>query len=372
MRRPHPPVASAALLLAALALACGDAAPVGPSPLVAGRLVIDRSSAVGSGQEGARLSIRPDGSDERPLGPSRATTPSPDWSRVATAEYDPETNQYCLAVRGRDGALRSSGACGPHVHAPLWSPNGSRLLVRIDNALHVVRLMREQPVVVATLDAPGNGGLAWSPDGRRFAAVVGEVGGAGVGPGWLVHATADGGDVRTMANVIGTSPLAWSPDGAWIAARSQGATSADELRLYSPTAPLASRALVAPAVAQVLFDLQWSPDGSRLAFVGVAPEAPTEFPVGIVHRLEVFVVRVADGALSRASARPGTYDGLAWSPDGTQLAFSGTPGGTRHPEVTGDVFVVDVPAEPGAIATPVRVTTTADAGERVVAWVAAR
>ena len=75
-------------------------------------------------------------------------------------------------------------------------------------------------------------------------------------------------------------------------------------------------------------------------------------------------------AAPRAHRR--SYHGLAWSPDGTQLAFSGTPGGTRHPEITGDVFVVDVPGEPGAIATPVRVTTTTDPGERVVAWVAAR
>ena len=60
--------------------------------------------------------------------------------------------------------------------------------------------------------------------------------------------------------------------------------------------------------------LTWSPDGRRLAFVGILAEA-------IDDRSEIFVIDADGSNLVRVTDDDLYDDGPAWSPDGTRLAF---------------------------------------------------
>ncbi len=83
----------------------------------------------------------------------------------------------------------------------------------------------------------------------------------------------------------------------------------------------------------------WAPDGRRLAY---------NCSVGYPEGIEVCVLDVTTGSVSRLTDEPG-YDGSpawspAWSPDGTQIAFASdrAAGTYRVPyAVEGDLYVMD-------------------------------
>jgi Tol biopolymer transport system component len=201
----------------------------------------------------------------------------------------------------------------------------------------------------------------WSPDGQWLA-----FRGTVAGRNGLVVARPDGSGQRFLAEATGTnSPLtfegraiAWSPDGKRIAfvsttpgPETQAATGDPVVitrYLYKPDADegltrfndnrrrhIFLVELGSGAVSQLTkgdleeHSIDWSPDGSEIAFVSNREPEPDLF-----YNPDLFAVRLADGSIRRITATESAEYQPRWSPDGRQLGFLGTRRGLTDLETT--------------------------------------
>ena len=166
----------------------------------------------------------------------------------------------------------------------------------------------------------------WAPDGRRLALCRrpddGDPGSGDPARLWLVEPDAGAGRWLTPMAPGDVSEPAWSPDGTRLAfTRTERVESIDGVRVDGlPGLYLTRRRVeVVDVHGNLLWTVggdgyrpQWSPDGSRLAFLtsrfGSRPDLCWTDAAGLRPP-----VRVSDGT--------GPVRGYAWSPDGTRLAY---------------------------------------------------
>jgi Tol biopolymer transport system component len=158
--------------------------------------------------------------------------------------------------------------------------------------------------------AKGVTSIAWSPDGEQLAWMQ-EGGGAA---GRVMVSNADGSAQRLLAEVHSPAyvsyssgeEVAWTPDGSAV----RYAVQRDENRRqvwdhYAVGLEGSDPVLIAPELEA--FRVAFSPDGTRIAYIGVDGQLHTINSDGSGRR------RLTDGP--RGMLDP------AWSPDGTQIVF---------------------------------------------------
>jgi uncharacterized repeat protein (TIGR01451 family) len=251
-------------------------------------------------------------------------------------------------VPGSNGKLAFDGSAGIGVvpptggtpapvrangFSPAWSPDGNRLVFArrlpgpcapCSYELVVLDLVtdRETKIFEGTTFDPAP---AWSPDGRTIA-FVNQL--DGFDDLWLVNS--DGSSPRRLTFSRNNGAPAWSPDGTLIAFSGIAERSdlSYEIYVVRPDGS-GERALTRDRAFDV--EPSWSPDGSTLAFASTRGAAGPETPVA--ESLELYAMD-ADGSAIRALTSGAKLcptgaqacrvrdAGTAWSPDGTQIAFT--------------------------------------------------
>jgi TolB protein len=235
--------------------------------------------------------------------------------------------------------------------SPAWSPDGTQIAYTLDNyAGHSdIYVINADGTNRRRLTTDGNAsGPTWSPDGTQIAFVHHTQGGGN--DLYLMAVTggtdADGAEqssdglqrlTQTGKN-RGVSRATWSPDGMHIACvidfdpdpLAQDSTIcifSVQDALQKGGAKVADMQQL-PRVGEHLYDRPaWSPDGSQIAFS----------PVVNKHR-DIYIIN-ADGTNPRQLTHTPDMDEFspAWSPDGTQIVFQ------ANPEAHWDIYVMAVP-----------------------------
>jgi Tol biopolymer transport system component len=236
------------------------------------------------------------------------------------------------------GILAPPGELQDRRYAGLdWSPDGSKLLAGRTPGFGVQALVvtDETGKVVWTVDPRAVDGR-WSPVGTRIAFIhVNREEWPG-GPGFD-HVLFVASSNRRHRTRIATHvrQFSWSPDGTKLAypacARTCGpsrAQGAHRLVIADATGRRAPHPVPLPAGAgapgRTLRDVQWSPEGSLIAFV-------SNDGVGVGMHLNVVD---PDGSSLRRIADGTTLTDVQWSPDGSLIAF------VSHDDVSMHVDVV--------------------------------
>jgi Tol biopolymer transport system component len=243
---------------------------------------------------------------------------SPDHSTLA---YDGETvdengfpdGGHGIFLIPRDGSQRPALVEGGT--APIWSPDGSRILIQPFGA--GLTVLTPGTGQVDTLAPPTVDGFlgthVWSPDGSRIAVVV-------IPSDFIFFSIElvdpDGSNRRTIvdqARLSGNYVIHdWQPGGSKLLV-TVSERGNDELYLVDTTASVPPTNLTQDP-ADDYPAARWSPDGSTVLFI--------KRPAGaFVMDREIYTLRVSDRALTKVSPRVGGYVDVAWSPDGTHVVY---------------------------------------------------
>ncbi len=214
------------------------------------------------------------------------------------------------------GTPRRITAEGFNANSPRWSPDGTRLAFLSSRGeaggrpqIHVMRMDGGEALPVSRLKN-GVTSYQWSPQGDRFVAV------SQSGPSDSVAPANKKSDVRHYKNIsYKFNDSGWFDDKRshlWVIGATDGVakqiTSGED---WNDTDP------------------QWSPDGTRLAFV--SDRTGKEFEDS--DNKDVWVIPAAGGELVKISDHPFDDSQPRWSPDGTQIAFAGQTKSREFPKL---------------------------------------
>lgn len=260
-----------------------------------------------------------------------------------------------LYVRPFEGAAPRVVTTGKELHSPTWSPDGRRIAYVVGNvgfvtaatlgnlaasSIWVVSAKAGAPVQV-TDDQSLNTSPAWAPGGHGLLYISNRDVGRDVYQLALTGAGRPRGPPVRLTTGLGAHDISLSTDGARLAYT----VFADRSNVWSLPVPAPaagvvsiSRALPVTTTNQTIESLDFSPDGEWLAFDSDRSGA-----------LQIYRRRLAGGEPEQMTSDSASASNPRWSPGGREISFHTWRGGLRR------VFVM--PAEGG---TPVQVTTGSD------------
>ena len=243
---------------------------------------------------------------------------------------------YAICVVGRDGSDPRRVTSKLATTDPAWSPDGGRIVFTRNEDVGESTLFTSDDVFV--MDADGSavrqltqdrggrsfGQPAWSPDGSQIAYVDGASVSSTVSFrfGRLTVVDVDGSGARRVTDGRVDADPDWSPNGREIAfTRGVDLASFDNANQDIHAVDVQTgkvRRLTRTPAGVFESAPTWSPDGSRIAFARWT--LGTQFD----GRAAIYVMK-PDGSdqrlvLEHQHYASGPYS-LAWSPDGTRIAF---------------------------------------------------
>lgn len=240
---------------------------------------------------------------------------SPDGERIvyAVQRTGLEKNKYFsnLWWVGADGTGNGAFTRGDqNDRSPRWSPDG-RSIVFVSDRGETTQLWRistegGEAEPLTTLEEGSIGEFHWSPAGDRIAFTYRPK------PEWERKQARE----EREKNHRSTPPLPVRR----LHYRAEGEGTIGQERRHVHVLDVGSREVVQITRGETdQTSLAWSPDGERIAFVSNRSEDPDRTP----QYMDLFVIPSGGGAETRIEAPSGPKGMLAWSPDGTRLAYYG-------------------------------------------------
>jgi len=265
---------------------------------------------------------------------------SPDGSKLLALRWG--YGVRALEVTDETGKVVST--VDPHAFDGRWSPDGTRIafvhvhptpgpFVHPEPGLDHVLFVASSDGRLRTRIAAHVRGFSWSPDGTKLAyAACARLCGPSRAQGahGLVIADASGRraphpvPIPTGAGAPGLTltDVQWSPDGSLIAFVSHDDVGT-HLNVVQPDGSSLRRVA---DVGEPFVDFEWSPDGKRLAIVVSA--GPRSADVSVVNADGTDLHRIARCRCDLRGPRPDFYESVAWSFDGTRIAYISGRGNT--------------------------------------------
>jgi Tol biopolymer transport system component len=283
---------------------------------------------------GDLVAVNPETGEERVLVENLSNVTSAEWSadgrwvayerRATDSEATRSTELWVVSATHEPRRLATGGDPGIFSSIGLywiWSPSGAELATVDRSTLYTI-----DPVTGETIDlgsfaavrrANASPMWTWSPNGTQIAFVA---------PGGAV-ASVDirSGERSILARLSGESldsisQIDWSPEGSRLAVVST-AKSNSTGRLYVMDADGSNvRVLAEDLDAR---GVAWSPDGTRLAYGEAAPGSG-EVRIWVASLDDADPVQI--GSVSFGGCTYPYMCGLAWSPDGTRIGFGKADG----------------------------------------------
>jgi len=204
---------------------------------------------------------------------------------------------------------------------PTWSPDGARLAYVSDGDICIIAIeapQKERCLTAANQRVMNVGGTpypVWSPDGRFI------VYSANFPDGQLLLLDVTTGSTRELTRSHIMWPLSWSPDGKRLAAPAFIGDSAIIIVNIETGAEERFEIQSPPNISYGIM-LQWSPDGSQFAFLSFVSEFSASEGWKPYGALSLVNTQGKDFRILARSIKE-SFGRLAWSPDGTRIAFNG-------------------------------------------------
>ncbi len=241
------------------------------------------------------------------------------FARKVQTRANPQTR----AAEARPATVSSLTSLADHTSQPAFSPDGSRVaFVREGSVAGSSGIWSKQiagdEILQLTRDE-GDCCAVWSPDGQWLAFSRVSDGGRKI-----YKIAARGGEVHELFAAEAMpdhAELDWSPDGKTIAYVGRGAEGAPAIFLRTVSRPGVSRSkeeqgalqITEPSALEEDWGPAFSPDGSRIAFV---------------RGQNIMVISVAGKEVQHLIKTPGHIIGSpSWTPDGQSIVFALSNGG---------------------------------------------